>query len=304
MESFGPGTDRPCLVLDLDSCDGSHQDWLSDLPCPVLGVGTGSLAKACDVVLPNQDGLDRIVNNIEKAPIASMILVQHLRASEGLSHKDALTAESFAYATVQKGPEFLAWLENHSEQPQPAQAPEYPLTIDIDDRELRLTLNDPDNLNAIGVPMRDALCEALDLALADENFSRITLQGAGRCFSTGGEVSEFGDISDPATAHWVRSLRLPAWRLARLRDRLHVHVDGAAIGAGAEIAAFANKVTATEAAWFQLPELKYGLIPGAGGTASLPRRIGRHRTAYMALSMQRINAQTALEWGLVDAILS
>ncbi|MEO9633593.1 MAG: enoyl-CoA hydratase/isomerase family protein [Parasphingorhabdus sp.] len=304
LESFGPSTNQPYLILDLDSCDGLHKIWLTDLPCPVLGVGKGSLADACDTVLPNEDGLAPILTNIEKAPMASMILAQHLRASEGQTHEDALTAESFAYATVQKGPEFLAWRKNHPEQPKPKQTPENPLTIDIDDRHLQLTLNDPDNLNAIGVPMRDALCEALDLALADIQFSRITLQGAGRCFSTGGEVSEFGDISDPATAHWVRSLRLPAWRLARLRDRLHIHVDGAAVGAGTEIAAFAHKLTATEAAWFQLPELKYGLIPGAGGTASLPRRIGRQRTAYMALSMQRINAQTALEWGLIDEILS
>jgi enoyl-CoA hydratase/carnithine racemase len=61
-------------------------------------------------------------------------------------------------------------------------------------------------------------------------------------------------------------------------------------------------VTATADAWFQLPELKYGLIPGAGGTVSLPRRIGRQRTAYMALSMRRVPASTALRWGLVDAI--
>lgn len=303
-EKFGPGTDWPVVVLDLDSCDGPHQIWLTDLPCPVLGIGNGSLAEACDIVLPDRDGLDPIVTNIKKTPIASMILVQHLRASEGLSHNDTLIAESFAYATLQKGPEFLAWLQNYPEQPKAAPIPQNPLVIDIDDGHLQLTLNDPDNLNAIGVPMRDALCEALDLALMDGSFSRITLQGAGRCFSTGGEVGEFGGISDPATAHWVRSLRLPAWHLARLRDRLHVHVDGAAIGAGAEMAAFATLVTATEKSWFQLPELKYGLIPGAGGTASLPRRIGRQRTAYMALSMQRIDAQTALEWGLIDEILS
>ena len=53
---------------------------------------------------------------------------------------------------------------------------------------------------------------------------------------------------------------------------------------------------------FQLPEITMGLIPGAGGTVSITRRIGRQRTAYMALSARRINAQTALAWGLVDAL--
>ena len=303
-ESFGPGTDRPCLAVDLDGSDSGHGPWLQDLPCPVIGIGDGPLGDACDVVLPDQRGLDRIMTNVAKASIAAMILVQHLRASETLDLQDRLTAESFAYATAQRGPEFLDWLKGYPKKTGTAAVNNDQLLVNIEDGQLHLTLNDPANRNAIGVMMRDALCEALDLALADESFTRVTLAGTGRCFSTGGAVDEFGEISDPATAHWVRSLRLPAWRLARLADRLHVHVDGAAVGAGAEIAAFGSRVTATKNAWFQLPELKYGLIPGAGGTASLPRRIGRQRTAYLALSMKKLNAQTALEWGLVDEIVS
>jgi enoyl-CoA hydratase/carnithine racemase len=143
----------------------------------------------------------------------------------------------------------------------------------------------------------------LDLALADPQFAKVKLTAHGATFSTGGAIEEFGEVADPATAHWVRSLRLPAWRLARLRDKLEVHVNGAAIGAGAEMAAFGSHVTASPKAWFQLPELKYGLIPGAGGTVSVPRRIGRQKTAYMALSMEKIRAETALEWGLIDAII-
>ena len=303
-ESFGPGTDRPCLAVDLDGSSSDHAAWLKDLPCPVIGIGDGPLAKACDVVLTDQCGLDQIMTNIAKAPIAAMILVQHLRSSETLDVQDTLTAESFAYATAQRGPEFLEWLKGYSKKTEATKFNDEQLLVNIENEKMHLTLNDPENHNAIGVTMRDAICEALDLALADGSFTRVTITGAGRCFSTGGDVDEFGEISDPATAHWVRSLRLPAWRLARLEDRLHVHVDGAVVGAGAEIAAFGSRVTATENAWFQLPELKYGLIPGAGGTASLPRRIGRQRTAYLALSMKRLDVQTALDWGLVDEILS
>jgi enoyl-CoA hydratase/carnithine racemase len=51
-----------------------------------------------------------------------------------------------------------------------------------------------------------------------------------------------------------------------------------------------------------LPEVGMGLIPGAGGTVSLPRRVGRHRTAWLALTRDTIDAPTALDWGLVDAI--
>jgi len=125
--------------------------------------------------------------------------------------------------------------------------------------------------------MRNALCEALDIALTDQQISQVSLTGNGTTFSTGGAIEEFGEVSDPATAHWVRSLRLPAWRLARLQEKLEVHVNGAAIGAGAEIAAFGKHVTASSRAWFQLPELKYGLIPGAGGTASI---LGLNRRDY------------------------
>lgn len=97
-------------------------------------------------------------------------------------------------------------------------------------------------------------------------------------------------------------MRLPAHRAARLGDRLSVRIDGAAIGAGIELAAFAHHVTASPRSWFQLPELDYGLIPGAGGTVSITRRIGRQRTAYLVLSGRRLSATQALEWGLIDVI--
>ncbi|MGB0908413.1 MAG: enoyl-CoA hydratase/isomerase family protein, partial [Maricaulaceae bacterium] len=198
---------------------------------------------------------------------------------------------------------FRNWQSRYS-APAPTEKTNTPdLIATPDENALRLTFNRPETRNAIDVPMRDALCEALTLAVIDPSTETIHLTGSGAVFSTGGEVGEFGSVSDPATAHWIRSLRLPAWHLARLTKPLHVHVNGAAIGAGAEIAAYGSRVTASPKAWFQLPELKYGLIPGAGGTASLPRRIGRQRTAYMALSMDKINAKTALEWGLIDEII-
>jgi enoyl-CoA hydratase/carnithine racemase len=61
-------------------------------------------------------------------------------------------------------------------------------------------------------------------------------------------------------------------------------------------------VTAAPDAYFQLPEVGMGLVPGAGGSVSLPRRIGRQRTARLALGGERIDAETALAWGLVDEI--
>ena len=302
-DNFGPESNTPYFAFLLEDSDATLFDWLKDLPCPVIGIGHGALEKACDVVLENDKKLTRLTENITKAPLAAMVLVQHLRASEPLTIQDTLTAESFAYSSVQNGPEFQKWADNYEGKPL-ALSDEPDLRIDIEAQTLTITLNRPDTRNAIGTQMRDALCEAFDLALTDNQFEKIKLIGNGKTFSTGGAIEEFGEVSDPATAHWVRSLRLPAWRLARLQDKLNVHVNGAAIGAGAEMAAFGSHITASPKAWFQLPELKYGLIPGAGGTASITHRIGRQKTAYMALSMEKITAKTALEWGLIDAIIN
>jgi hypothetical protein len=300
-EAFGPDSDTPALTVTTTAITPAAARWLMALPCPVIAIGSATPAqlRGCDVVVADPVAARPLLANIARTPIAAMVLVQQLRATQSLSPADTLTLESFAYATLQQGPEFRRWQADAPSLP-PLTPADPPLLVETRDDTLHLTLADPGNHNAMGTKMRDALCEALDLALAIPGPVHLSAQG--RAFSTGGAVEEFGQVSDPATAHWLRTLRLPATRLAALAPRLSVHVQGAAIGAGTEIAAFGYRVTATPTAWFQLPELKYGLIPGAGGTASLPPRIGRHRTAWMALSMARVPARTALAWGLVDAI--
>jgi enoyl-CoA hydratase/carnithine racemase len=84
--------------------------------------------------------------------------------------------------------------------------------------------------------------------------------------------------------------------------RARAEVQGACVGAGVELAAWAADVVAAEDAFFRLPEVAMGLIPGAGGTVSLPRRIGRQRTAWLAITGSRLDAATARAWGLVDRI--
>ena len=313
-DNFGPKSEYPYIAFKLNNSEPELDTWLKDLPCPIIGITPDidratnwatatNLDKACDIILCD-DGKDyrNIIANIQRYPFAAMILVQHLRASETLTARHGLIAESLAYAALQNGPEFKLWHQNYKGRTLP-EISEPVIDIDIDKTLLNLTLNHPQSRNAMGMQMRDALCDALNLGLIDTDISKITLTGHGSSFSIGGALEEFGQVSDPATAHWIRSSRLPAQYLVKLQHKLHVHVNGAAIGAGAEIAAFGHMITASSKAWFQLPELKYGLIPGAGGTISLPQRIGRQNTAYMALSMKRITAKTALQWGLIDAII-
>jgi enoyl-CoA hydratase/carnithine racemase len=170
------------------------------------------------------------------------------------------------------------------------------------DGVLHLELDRPDRRNAMDARMRDELCEGLDTALIHPDQPRVLIRGRGPDFSAGGDLDEFGTAPDPGDAHLVRLLRSPAQRLHALGERAEVRLHGACIGAGIEIPAAAGRVVAQANARFRLPEVAMGLIPGAGGTATLPRRIGRHRTCYMALSGAEIDAAGALAWGMVDEI--
>jgi enoyl-CoA hydratase/carnithine racemase len=167
---------------------------------------------------------------------------------------------------------------------------------------LSITLARPERRNALSVEMRDALVEALDLVARDPRIETVLIRGDGPDFCAGGDLSEFGTAPDSTTAHAVRSVWLPAQALVACGDRVEFRLHGACIGAGAELAAFGRRVMAASDTWFRLPELGFGLIPGAGGCVSLVRRIGRQRAAWLAISGRRIDAGTALAWGLVDSV--
>lgn len=298
----------PCLLLDLGEAaadTAALARWLRELPAPVIGIGAAAagdaLAAACDARVECAEAALALAEAAARTPIAAMTLVQLLRLTEKLPLADALVAESLAYAALQNGAEFRCWQASFRA---PAAAPREAgpaVVAERDGATLRLTLNRPANRNAMTVEMRDALCEALQLAAADEDIARVEIGARGKCFSTGGDLREFGSAPDPATAHLVRSLALPGRWLAAVAARAEVTVHGACIGSGIEFPAFAGRLLASDGAWFQLPELKFGLIPGAGGCVSIARRIGRQRTAWLVLSGQRIDAAQALAWGLVDA---
>ncbi len=314
-QDHSPLGGSPLLVLAPDAvrglADAPDRDrltgWLAGLPCPVIGIVPGSdnllPGVACDVILSSQAQLAGLAANIRKAPLAAATLVQVLRATETLPVADALTVESLAYATLQAGPEFQAWLPARHPLESLGASNGPPVLIERDGDRLALILNRPANRNALSVEMRDALCEALELVIADPTICSVTVSGAGRCFSIGGDLAEFGSAPDPATGHAIRAVRMPARLLAECGGRAEFDLHGACIGAGVELPAFGRRVVAKARTYFQLPEINFGLIPGAGGCVSLPRRIGRQRTAYLALSARRIDAATALRWGLIDAVV-
>jgi len=287
--------------------DGT-QDALASLPFVVVGVTSGAVDSRwidlCDVtVADGDDALERIEANVSAHPITAVTLALLLRGQRGQrpSVGQGLVAESSAYSVLQSGPEFAAWRAAHLPRVDEDDGPR--VRMDREDDCLTVTLTRPGRLNALDAPMRDGLVEALTLAAADASISRVELRGEGRAFCAGGDLDEFGTRPDPATAHVVRLERSVARVLDTLQKPVTTYLHGACTGSGIELAAFTDRIVAAEDTQIALPEIGLGLVPGAGGTVSLPRRIGRLRTAWLAFSGCTIDAATAHAWGLVDELV-
>jgi Enoyl-CoA hydratase/isomerase len=267
-----------------------------DLSLVVAGDAAGCVAVADPVAAARELG-----QAVAAAPRASLVLGQVLRATETLPVNEALDVESFAYSTLLGGPEFRRWLDGRGER-QPVAAASQPVLVRRDGSRLLITLNRPERRNAYGRDLRDALTDALRIALLDTGLTRVVLDGAGPSFCSGGDLAEFGTAPDPVTAHFIRTQAGAARLIHALGPRIEVRVHGPCAGAGVELAAFAGTVVAAADSAFWLPETGMGLIPGAGGTVSIPRRIGRWRTLYLALTARHIDTPTALSWGLIDRV--
>ncbi|MGY3199628.1 enoyl-CoA hydratase/isomerase family protein [Streptomyces sp. TE5632] len=247
---------------------------------------------------PVDETVEAVASTFSRAPVASSVLDRTLRASENLPVVTALELESAAYSMLLASPEFADWRRRTprgTSGSEPAA-----VVVERDGPSLVVELNRPARHNAFNHAMRDGVLEALSIALADDSIAEILLRGRGPSYCSGGDLDEFGSCDSPAAAHLVRLEQSVGHVVHLLRERVVPTLHGACIGAGIEIPAFASRVRAVEGSWFQLPELSMGLIPGAGGTVGIPRRIGRWRTAFLALTGQRIDVATALDWGLVD----
>ena len=285
------------------------------LPCVVIGIAEGDIdaPSGFDILISASSrtrpwvkveaidsALAQLIGCIEASPHASVALAELLRLSAPSTIEDAIVAESFVYSMLQAGPTFRSWLAGRRSSPTPTDEP--PVVVSRTDGHLEVELNRPSVRNALNTEMRDQLLTILHMVVADESIASVRLSGRGPDFSSGGDLNEFGSAEDPATAHSVRVSRSVGRVLSRCADRVSVDVHGTCVGAGIEIPAFAGTVRAEGDARFQLPEVRFGLVPGAGGTVSIPRRVGRERAAYLAISGSWLDAPTALEWGLVDEV--
>jgi hypothetical protein len=245
--------------------------------------------------------LGRLRAAVERSPRAAIACGQLVRQTAVLDTAGGLAAEAAAYSLLLGGPEFARWLGERG-APRHREPPAEPVRVSRDGGRLSIILNDPARRNAFSARLREALLDALLVGEADETVESVELSGAGPAFCSGGDLDEFGTATDLVAAYLVRLSRSP-WRVIdRMAAKVTVTAHGACVGAGIEMTAYAGRVVAAGDAFFALPEVQMGLVPGAGGSVSVPRRIGRWRAAWMMLTGDRLPAATALRWGLVDEV--
>jgi len=299
MLPFDPDDDDPVVVLDRSVAIDPAE--LAGVPRVVVSDG-GTTA---DVVVAGDDELAEVTATICAHAEAAVALAMLLRGSDTRPVAEGLVAESATYAALQGGRDHRRWLEQQSATRPPRHRATddagSPVLVERDGDLLRIRLNRPDVRNAYDAATRDALVEALAIAAADPSV-RVELRGNGPSFCSGGDLDEFGTMDDPAVAHRIRLRRSPGRAIAAIAGRITAYVHGSCVGAGVELPSFAGRVVAASDATFWLPELGMGLVPGAGGTVSITSRVGRQRCALLGLTGCRIDATTALEWGLVDEV--
>ncbi|MEZ2354106.1 enoyl-CoA hydratase [Caballeronia sp. RCC_10] len=175
--------------------------------------------------------------------------------------------------------------------------------VDTRGRVGLITLNRPKALNALNDALMDELGSALKAFDADENIGAIVLTGSEKAFAAGADIGMMAGYSymdvyknDYITRNWetIRSIRKP----------VIAAVAGFALGGGCELAMMCDIVIAADTAKFGQPEIKLGVIPGAGGTQRLPRAVSKAKAMDMCLTARMMDAAEAERAGLVSRIVA
>ncbi|HKR86843.1 MAG TPA: enoyl-CoA hydratase-related protein [Phenylobacterium sp.] len=164
-----------------------------------------------------------------------------------------------------------------------------------------LTLNRPDQRNALATPLLEAVAAQLQGADLAPDVRAVVITGNPKVFAAGADLDELArsDGSEP-----VESPRTRAWRaISDFRKPLIAAVEGWCLGAGSELMLRCDVVVAGRGAKIGLPETNLGIIPGAGGTAILPRMIGRAAAMEMILTGEPISGERAYQLGLIARVV-
>lgn len=176
--------------------------------------------------------------------------------------------------------------------------------FEIDDRGVAsITLNRPEQLNAINLEMRDLLWTYLEACRDNPDVRLILFRGEGRTFSAGADIAEFGTAPSIMEARRARHER-DVWELLLGHRCITVAaMHGYCYGAGLELPLCCDYRVAIEGTRFALPEVTLGYIPSAGGTQTLPRVVPPGVAARMILTGEPIETQDALRWGLIHEVV-
>ncbi len=158
-----------------------------------------------------------------------------------------------------------------------------------------LTVDNPP-VNPLSSGVRQGLHDGMQAALADDDVRAILLTGAGRAFIAGADISEFGGLAQGPSLHECLEL------MEGSSKPIVAAINGTAFGGGLEVALCCDYRVAAAGANVGLPEVKLGLLPGAGGTQRLPRLIGAEKALQFILSGDPIPAPQARQLGIVDAV--
>ena len=172
------------------------------------------------------------------------------------------------------------------------------VSYEVKDGVAVLTSDNPP-VNALSYHVRQGLADGLEMAQSDEDAKAVVLHCEGRTFFAGADITEFGNPDVPG-APWI-TVVIEAFEASSKPVVAAIH--GTALGGGCETALGCHYRVAVQSAKLGQPEVKLGIIPGAGGTVRLPRVMGVQKALEMMISGNPISAQQALAGGLVDEIV-
>ncbi len=161
-----------------------------------------------------------------------------------------------------------------------------------------ITLNRPQKLNTIDAELNSEMNRLIDEIASDEEVRVVILTGSGKAFCVG------ADLNDSLAGKLVPGRGFFINRLEQLEKPLIAAVNGLALGGGCEIVLACDLRVASEIAQFGVPEIKVGLLPGAGGTQRLPRTVGLTKAKELIYTGDPIDAREAYRIGLVNKVVA
>jgi enoyl-CoA hydratase len=178
------------------------------------------------------------------------------------------------------------------------------LLTNLENNIFTITINRPDKLNALNKTVMQELSEAVDEVYNNVEIKSAIITGAGsKAFVAGADISEFVGLNVEEGKSMAKKGQDIFFKIENSSKPIIAAVNGFALGGGCELAMACHFRIASENAKFGQPEVNLGLIPGYGGTQRLTQLIGKGRAMELLMSAEIINAQTALNYGLVNYVV-